>query len=414
MRPRMSTLAERVRGLFRYRTGKYDSNTIAQQVGLFPITKSGASINENSALAISTVYACVYKIASTIAALGLEIYIKNGKNVEVANIHPARTLVNERPNEAQTPYEFWETIVASALLYGMGYAIIERDDRGYGTRLIYVHFTDVDLKEVKNERVYVVKDFGVVRPENMLEICNLFRMSPIRLHRENLGLAKSAQDFGSEYFGQSGQMTGVLTSEQPLKKEQMDMIQGSWNNGAANAGTKLMPFGFKYQRISIAPDEAQFIETRQFQAQEICRIFSVYPSLVMLPSQTTYNNVEQQNIMFARHTIVPWTKRIEQEINRKLIPSFDRSDIYSKFNLNDLYRGDMDARAGFFTQMLSSGVMSINEVRADEEMNPIKGGDVHTVQINQIALDRLEAYSDSVSNQNKDEGTEPGEPGEQG
>ena len=405
----MSTLAERLKGLFRYRQGKYDSNTIAQEVGLFPTTKSGASINENSALAISTVYACVYKIASTIAALGLEIYVKNGKNVEVANIHPARNLVNDKPNEAQTPYEFWETIVASALLYGMGYAIIERDDRGYGSRLIYVHYTDVDLKEVKDERVYVVKDYGVVRPENMLEICNLFRMSPIRLHRENLGLAKSAQDFGSEYFGQSGQMTGVLTSEQPLKKEQMDMIQGSWNNGAPNAGTKLMPFGFKYQRISIAPDEAQFIETRQFQAQEVCRIFSVPPALVMLPGQTTYNNVEQQNIMFARHTIVPWTKPIQQEINRKLIPSFDRPAVYSKFNLNDLYRGDMDARAGFFTQMLQTGVMSINEVRADEEMNPIKGGDVHTVQINQIALDRLEAYSDSVSNLNKDEGKEPGE-----
>jgi len=320
----MSTLAERIRGIFRYRQGKYDSNTIAQQVGLFPMTKSGASINENSALAISTVYACVYKIASTIAALGLEIYVKNGRNVDVANVHPARTLVTDKPNEVQTPYEFWETIVASALMYGMGYAIIERDERGYASKLIYVHYTDVDLKQVKDERVYVVKDYGVVRPENMLEICNLFRMSPIRLHRENLGLAKSAQDFGSEYFGQSGQMTGVLTSEQPLKKEQMDMIQGSWNNGAANAGTKLMPFGFKYQRISIAPDEAQFIETRQFQAQEICRIFSVPAALVQLPGQETYSNVEQQNLMFARHTIIPWTKRIQQEIDRKLIPYFDR------------------------------------------------------------------------------------------
>ena len=410
----MSTLAERIRGIFRYRQGKYDSNTIAQQVGLFPMTKSGASINENSALAISTVYACVYKIASTIAALGLEIYVKNGRNVDVANVHPARTLVTDKPNEAQTPYEFWETIVASALMYGMGYAIIERDDRGYASKLIYVHFTDVDLKQVKDERVYVIKDYGVVRPENILEICNLFRMSPIRLHRENLGLAKSAQDFGSEYFGQSGQMTGVLTSEQPLKKEQMDMIQGSWNNGAANAGTKLMPFGFKYQRISIAPDEAQFIETRQFQAQEICRIFSVPAALVQLPGQETYSNVEQQNLMFARHTIIPWTKRIQQEIDRKLIPNFDRPEVYSKFNLNDLYRGDMDARAGFFTQMLQAGVMSINEVRSEEDKNPIKNGDVHLVQVNQISLDKIEDYSDSISNNNTNEGRENNTAGESG
>ena len=103
----------------------------------------------------------------------------------------------------------------------------------------------------------------------------------------------------------------------------------------------------KYQRITITPDEAQFIETRKFQAEEICRIYSVPPSLVQLPSQTTFNNVEQQNLQFARHTIVPWTKRIEQEINRKLIQSFERPEIYARFDLNDLYRGDMSARANF-------------------------------------------------------------------
>ena len=94
-----------------------------------------------------------------------------------------------------------------------------------------------------------------------------------------------------------------------------------------NAGTKLLPFGFKYQRITITPDEAQFIETRKFQAEEICRIFSVPPSLVQLPSQSTFNNVEQQNLQFARHTIAPWVKRIEQEIDRKLILGFERPDL---------------------------------------------------------------------------------------
>ena len=401
----MSTLADRFKALFR-RVGPYEPNNIASEVGLYPMTKAGATINESSAMAISTVYACVYKIASTIASLGLEIYEKDGENVVQANVHPAYNLVKNRPNEYQTAYEFWETITASAVIYGVGYALIRRDERGHASELIPVHFSDVDLRIVKGERVYSVKDVGVVRPENMLEICNLMRMSPIRLHRENLGLAKSAQDFGAEYFGQSGQMTGVLSSEQPLKKEQMDVIQGSWNNGAAQAGTKLMPFGFKYQRIAISPDEAQFIETRKFQAEEITRIFSVPPSLVMLPSQTTYNNVEQQNLMFARHTIVPWTQRIEQEIDRKLIPSYDSPQVYSKFKLSDLQRGDSAARANYFAQMIQAGVLSINEVRAEEEKNPIPGGDIHLVQINQIALDKVEAYSDSISNNNTNGGLE--------
>jgi len=395
----MSTFTDRFKALFR-RVGPFDSNTIASEMGLYPMTKSGATINESSAMAISTVYACVYKISSTIASLGLEVYEREGRNIVQANVHPAYNLVKTKPNNHQTAYEFWESITASAVIYGVGYAIIERDDRGYATQLIPVHYSDVDLRNVKGERVYSIKDVGIVRPENMLEICNLQRMSPIRLHRENLGLAKSAQDFGAEYFGQSGQMTGVLSSEQPLKKEQMDVIQGSWNNGAAQAGTKLMPFGFKYQRISISPDEAQFIQTRSFQAEEICRIFNVPTALVQLPSQTTYNNVEQQNLMFARHTIVPWTQRIEQEIDRKLIPSFDRDIIFSKFKLSDLQRGDSAARANYFTQMLQNGVLSINEVRQEEQLNPIEGGDIHTVQVNQIALDKLEAYSESISKSN--------------
>jgi len=393
----MATLTDRLRSLFRSRIGKYDSQTIEADLGINAYVRSGVNVTEQSAMAISAVYACVYKIASTISSLGLEIYVRDGRNVEVANQHPSYQLITSEPNENQNAYDFWETVMASALMYGCGYAIIERNARGYAERLVPVSYYDVDAKDVEGERVFVIRDYGVVSQENMLEISNMQRLSPIRLHRENMGLAKAAQDFGSEYFGQKGQMTGVLASDQPLRKEQMDVIQNSWNQSAMNAGTKLLPFGFKYQRITITPDEAQFIETRKFQAEEICRIYSVPPSLVQLPSQTTFNNVEQQNLQFARHTISPWAKRIEQEIDRKLIQSFERPDVYSKFNMNDLYRGDLSARTNFYQQMLQTGVMSINEVRAKENMNPVDGGDQHMIQVNQLALDRLGQYSDKIS-----------------
>ena len=392
----MATLADYARSLFRRSGATYQDTTVSQHFEMFPRVTAGVAVSEQTALSISTVYACIYKIASTIAGLGLEVYTRNGRETDLANMHPAYGVVNN-PNLENTAYEFWETIVASALMYGCGYAVIDRDNRGYATGMHLVHYSDVELREKGGEKYYKVDGVGVVMPENMLEICNMFRMSPIRLHRENMGLAKAAQDFGSEYFGQKGQMTGVLASDQPLRKEQMDVIQNSWNASAMNAGTKLLPFGFKYQRITITPDEAQFIETRKFQAEEICRIYSVPPSLVQLPSQTTYNNVEQQNLQFARHTISPWAKRIEQEIDRKLIQSFERPDVYSQFNMNDLYRGDLSARSSFYREMLQTGVMSINEVRRKENMNPVEGGDTHTVQINQIALDRLGEYSDKVS-----------------
>ena len=393
----MATLRDRVNALFRYRVGKYDSQAIPNELGIFGHTISGANVNEATALTISTVYACTYKIASTLASLNLDIYERNGRNIDVANVHPAFDVIKYKPNEYQTAFEFWETIISHAVLNGCGYALIERDARGYATQLICLDYYDVDRKFVNGQPVFSVKNVGMVQPENMLEICNLQRKSPIRLHRENLGLAKSAEEFGAEYFGSGGQMTGILSSDQPLRKEQMDIIQQSWNKAQSQAGTKLLPFGFKYSRISISPDEAQFIETRKFQAEEICRIFSVPPALVQLESQTTYNNVEQQNLQFARHTVTPWAKRIEQEIDRKLLQARERPELYSKFNLNDLYRGDMQSRAAFYTQMLQNGVLNINEVRQKEDMNPTEGGDTHVVQVNQIALDRLGAYSDKLS-----------------
>jgi HK97 family phage portal protein len=400
----MATLQDRLRALLRYRVGKYNSQTLEAEMGINPIVRSGVNVTENSALAISAVYACVHKIASTIASLGLQIYVRDGRNVEVANVHPAYELVTSAPNEQQNAFDFWETLMASALMYGCGYAVIQRNARGYAEQLVPVSYYDVEVKEVDGSRVYVIKDMGAYTQENILEISCMGGMSPIRLHRENMGLAKAAQDFGSEYFGQKGQMTGVLASEQPLRKEQMDVIQNSWNASSMNAGTKLLPFGFKYQRITITPDEAQFIETRKFQAEEICRIYNVPTALVQLPSQTTFNNVEQQNLQFARHCIAPWAKRIEQEIDRKLVQRFERPDIYSKFDLSDLYRGDLAARTNYYTQLLSSGVVSINEVRQKENMNPVDGGDVLTVQVNQIALDRLGDYSDKIASNGDNDG----------
>jgi len=339
----------------------------------------------------------VYKIASTVASLGLNLYLTDQRRRDVVYEHPAIDVCTFRPNSYETPFYFWETIVAQAVLKGAGYAVIQRGPGGLPLALQCID-TDLVERRVLDNRVYFkLHDDTVVAQEDMLEICNLYRRSPIQLHRENLGLAQAAQDYGSQYFGNGGQMTGVLSSDQPLKAEQMEILQRSWNQSQTNAGTKLLPFGFKYNRISIAPEEAQFIETRKFQAEEICRIFSVPPALVQLESQTTYNNVEQQNLMFARHTVLPWAKRIEQELANKLLTTREARNHYFKFSLNDLFRGDMQARSNFYTQMLQNGVMTINEVRAQEELNPTREGDTHLVQVNQIALDRMGAYSDKIA-----------------
>lgn len=379
------------------RVGLDRPQDVLNAVGLYAPTAAGSNITHDSSVRISTVYACVYKIASTLASLNLNLYVSDGRRRDVVTDHPACDVTKYRPNAYETPFTFWETIIANAVLKGVGYAIIRRGAGGVPVALQCVDTDYVERRVVNDTIVFKLRDGKVIQQEDMLEICNLYSKSPIQLHRENLGLAQAAQDYGSQYFGNGGQMTGVLSSDQPLKTEQMEMLQKSWNGSMTSAGTKLLPFGFKYNRIAIAPEEAQFIETRKFQAEEICRIFSVPPALVQLESQTTYNNVEQQNLMFARHTVLPWAKRIEQELASKLLTLQEAKAHYFKFSLNDLFRGDLQARSQFFTQALQNGIMSINEVRAQEELNPVDGGDVHTVQVNQIALDRLGAYSDKIS-----------------
>jgi len=392
----MATLLDRIQSVLRYRVGKFDSTTLDQQLGIYATSRSGVVVTERMALTLSTVYACVYKISSTIASLGLDIYERKGDRVNKALGHPSYLAIND-PNDQMTPFEFWESLIARALVWGVGLAAVERDNDGRPIALMLLDNQDVDYKMVDGKAVYLHRKIGSIPATEVIEICNLERKSPIQLHRENLGLAKASEQFGSEYFGSGGQMTGVLTPDQPLKAEQMKQLLESWRN-QTQAGTKLLPFGFKYNRIAINPDEAQFLETRKFQAEEICRIFSVPPALVQLESQTTYNNVEQQNLMFARHTIAPWAKRIESELNRKLLYTMERPRVYFKYNLNDLYRGDMQARATFYREMLQTGVMSINEVRMREEMNPVgAAGDQHLVQVNQISLDKMAEYSAKIS-----------------
>ena len=192
----MATILERLGIQKRARVGKFDSQTIGAELGVYGMTASGITVSEQGALAISTVYACIYRIASTVSSLSLNIYLRVGNRVTLAESHPAYDLVKYEPNSYQTAMEFWERLYSSALMYGVGYAMITRDNSGRPVALDLLDYYDVEPKLVGNEKVYSVQGVGVVRPENMLELANIMRMSPLRLHRENLGLTKAAQDFG--------------------------------------------------------------------------------------------------------------------------------------------------------------------------------------------------------------------------
>ena len=361
-------------------------------------TTSGVNMDVDIAMGLSTVYACVHRVASTVAQLHVDVLRRNNGSSERLPDHPIYNLIAVEPQPGRTAYDFWEAIVTHVLLYGKGYAIIHRDARtAQPIELELVHPQDVTVRMVEGTTTFVLEKRGTYLASDMLCIRNLYGISPIETHRELLGLAKAAQDYASEFFGSSGNMTGILSSKEPLKKEQLDIIKDSWNNSGDRLGTKLLPFGFNYQRVGVDPSQAQMSEQRDFQNQEICRVFGVPPSLVGVQSNVTYSNTEQQAIQFAKYTIVPWTRKIEQEMNCKLVATEERVNTFTRFDLADLLRGDSAARANYYDTLTKSGIISINEARAMEDMPPVENGSEHLVQVNQIALSSLPAFSAKLS-----------------
>lgn len=391
--------------LSRGRIGKYDPATLPHEIGIFGATHSKVNVTEKTAMGVSAVYAAVYKIATTVAQCTVELYQRQNGRMGPAVDHPAYNLVRYKPNEYQTAFTFWETLVANAVAGGRAYAHIERGVDGYPIALRPIPKWDVEEKEYNGQPVYVVRNFGAVAHSDMFVLSNLHGLSPISLHAENIGLSIAATTFGAGYFGNGGTPPGMIASDAPLQAEQrehlVDLYRKQTNEGPA---TLMLPFGVRYHRIGITADEAQFIQTRKFQAEEIARIFGVPPNMLGLDGHSTYNNVEQNAIAFGRYTVMPWINRVIAELDDKLLMGWERADHYHQANVMELYRADAKTRAEYYKTMLDTGVMSRDEIRQRENLNPIgseAGGTLHTVQVNQIALEHMGAFSEKMSKPNE-------------
>jgi HK97 family phage portal protein len=331
------------------------------------------------------------------ASMRVQVIKREGRNRVVDELNPIHKLISREPNNECSAFEFWEGITAHACMYGNGFAFIERNERGMAVALRPLAPDGVEQKRDKRGVMYYkIQGMGDTLPENVFHISNLFGMSPIRLHRQNIGLSMAAKQYGNQFFGNGGQMTGILASDQPMSAAQMETMQQSWNQSATSAGTKLLPFGFKYTPVSVPPEQIAFIETQKFQAEEIARIFNVPPALIQLESQTTYNNVEQQTLMF-RNNLLPWVNRIEMECLRKLVPSFNRDAVEIRMDMADLFRSDMDTRSKFYSEGIGHGWLTINEAREREGLPVVDNGDDPLVQVNQIQLSRMADFSQKMA-----------------
>jgi len=390
---------ERIKALFttRARVAYTGSNEFWNSTAYTMRTRSGAMVGKENAMTVATVYACVRAISQTLGYMNLNVLERIDSGRRLAFNHPAHQLCAIRPNEYQTPYEFWESITAMAIVYGRAFAHIQRNPfDGRPTALHILHTNDCQMMNLNGMLFVRHSELGDIKYEDVFSVSCMNGKSPIELHAENIGIAKAAENYGADFFGSDGSMLGILSTDNPIKNEQMDAVRRSWQTGGV--GVKVLPFGFKYQQISLPPEQAQFLQTRRYSDETICTIMGVPPQIVGVNTQTTFSNTEEQGRNFARHTIVPWATRIEQEVNLKLIAEFEREEFFAKFNMQDLMRGDTKARSEFYHQMLTDGVFTINEVRRQEDYNTIgAAGDMHLVQVNQMDLNSMADYSSKIS-----------------
>jgi HK97 family phage portal protein len=366
-----------------------------------PTSNSGITVNEETALKISTVYACVKVISETVASLPLNLLKEesNGDSSK-AKQHPLHGVLHDTPNTEMSSFTFRELMMTNLLLWGNAYALIKRDKDGHTTELhplksknmaverntngsiVYKYTTDTVTKTYTARQVLHIPAFS---------FDGIVGVSPITYAREAMGLALATEEFGARWFGNGARPGGIL--EHPGVVKDPERLRESWNKvyqGIKNSHkVAVLEEGMKYHQIGMSPEDSQFLQTRQFQISEICRIFRVPPHMVGDLTRSTFSNIEHQSIDFVVHTIRPWLVRWEQAIQRSLLGDTERTIYFAKFKVDGLLRGDFNSRMQGYATARQNGWMSANEIRDLEDMNKIsadKGGDDYLVNGNMVAI----------------------------
>ena len=373
----------------------------------FGPTPSGKTVNEHTALTTSAVYACVRVLSETIASLPLHVYRRTGQGKEKAMEHNLYYLLHDEPNPEMTSFVLRETLMGHLLLWGNAYAQIIRDGRGKVVALYPLLPDRMEVGRTESGELYYCylkdgQEYLLCREEVLhipgLGFDGLVGYSPIAMAKNAIGMALATEEYGSRLFANDARPSVVL--EHPGILKDPEKIRDSWNQiyrGSENAHkVAVLEEGMQVKTLSMPPEQAQFLETRKFQIEEICRIFRVPPHLVGNLDRATFSNIEHQSISFVVHTIRPWLVRLEQAFNKALFSEKEKGDYFTSFVVDGLLRGDYASRMQGYSVGIQNGFMSPNDVRSLENMNPIpdeEEGNIFMVNGNMLKLKDVGAYA---------------------
>ena len=356
-------------------------------------TKAGKEVSEWNAATLPVVYSCVGIISDAVSQLPLEVFRDGaGESIERDRLHPVYRLLNRRPNDRMTAFTFRNTAQHHTLLWGNGYAEIERTQGGVPTTLwpalpdrtwpdlmddgsVLYHTTiDRETKTLESSDVLHIPALG---------FDGVVGYSPVALARQAIGLGLAMEEFAAKFFGDGAKSGVIFKHPGKLGPEAIKRIRESWaeQGGLGNShGAKVVEEGMTVESITIPPEEAQFIEGRHLQIAEVARLYRIPLHMVQSHEKSTTwgSGVESLARGFVDYTLLPWLIRWEQEINEKMFTAREKDQGYHvRHDVSALLRGDSKSRSEYYTRALDSdtGWMLRNEVREKEEMNPVEASD---------------------------------------
>lgn len=411
-------------GLFKSRDKPQNRINGSAYSFLMGASSSNKRVTERTAMQMTAVYSCVRILSETLASLPLHIYEVSDTNSKKAISHPLYNLLHDEPNTEMTSFIFRETLMTHLLLWGNAYAQIIRNGKGEVLGL-YPLMPD-RMKVDRDERgqlyyEYLVsdsdanaKESGTVRldPSDVLHIPGLgfdglVGYSPIAMAKNAIGMAIATEEYGAAFFANGATPSGIL--EHPGVVKNPEAMRESWAKGFSGRNSHkvaILEEGMKYTPISIAPNEAQFLETRKFQLNEIARIFRVPPHMVGDLEKSSFSNIEQQSLEFVKYTLDPWVTRFEQAMTRRLLTADEKKKYTIKFNVDGLMRGDYQSRMNGYATARQNGWMSANDIRTLENLDLIpdeEGGNLYLINGNMLPLKHAGAFANTTKEEETNE-----------
>lgn len=396
-------------GLFRTRDAPQNRTSGSSYTFFMGGSASGKRVNERTSMQMTAVYSCVRILSEAVASLPLNVYrYTESGSKEKAIDHSLYRLLHDEPNPEMSSFIFRETLMTHLLLWGNAYAQVIRNGKGEVVALYPLMPDRMTVDRDKNGHLYYkytksnddapTMETGsvILDPSDVLHVPGLgfdglVGYSPIAMAKNAIGLAIAAEEYGSKFYANGAAPSGVL--EHPGTLKDPARVRDSWNStfgGSSNSHkVAVLEEGMKYTPISISPNEAQFLETRKFQINEIARIFRVPPHMVGDLEKSSFSNIEQQSLEFVKYTLDPWVVRWEQALYRTLLSEEEKKTLFFKFNVEGLLRGDYASRMNGYATARQNGWMSANDIRELEDLDRIPaelGGDLYLVNGNMLPL----------------------------